>query len=276
MGETCWGGTKRIHARAADGVPSSPRWPKVKPPVITVRHLAVAFRKPVLRDLSLHVPEGSTYALVGPGGAGKTVLMKCLAGLLNPEAGDVTVAGTNITHAPHEARAALRARIGMLFQNYALFDFCTVGENIAFPLEQAGEADAVAIRDRVEAELARVALSGFADRAIRGLSGGQKKRVGLARATVARPEIVLYDEPTAGLDPVTSRKIWDLLAQDTRQTRRTAVVVSSDVEGVLSIADRVGVLVDGTLRFEGTVEDAMACRIPEVHQFLHGETEGPL
>jgi phospholipid/cholesterol/gamma-HCH transport system ATP-binding protein len=151
-----------------------------------------------------------------------------------------------------------------------------VGENIAFPLRRLFDLEEQEIRDRVVERLSNVSLPGFADRLCAGLSGGQKKRVGVARATVTRAEIVLYDEPAAGLDPVTSQRIFELLRHEQRESDATVVMVSSDLDRLLSVTDRVGMLYDGQLVFDGSTAEAKACAIPHVRQFVHGLTDGPL
>lgn len=245
--------------------------------MIEVDDVSVAFGdKQVLSGISFEVPEGCVFALIGPGASGKSVLLKTLAGLVRPARGRVRVRGAEITSMDESALADVRKSIGMLFQNYALFDYMTVGENIAFPLRRLFDLKEEEIAARVAERLERMALPGFEDRAVGGLSGGQKKRVGVARATVARPPLLLYDEPTAGLDPVTSQKIYDLIREDQRSQGTTNVVISSDVNGLLTIADRVAMLHRGRLIFEGTVEEARASSIPEVHQFVHGLADGPL
>jgi phospholipid/cholesterol/gamma-HCH transport system ATP-binding protein len=232
--------------------------------------------KVALRGVDLSIPPRGIYALIGPGASGKSVLLKVMAGLLTPEEGAVTIDEAPLFGVDDSARFALQRRMGMLFQNYALFDFMSVGDNIAFPLRRLTDLGEEAIAERVAERLARVALPGIEDRDPKSLSGGQKKRIGIARATVTRPEILLYDEPTAGLDPVTSQKIYDLLREEQRKDGATAVVISSDVAGVLSIADRVGMLHRGELIFDGTVKEARESAVPEVRQFVHGLTEGPL
>jgi phospholipid/cholesterol/gamma-HCH transport system ATP-binding protein len=230
----------------------------------------------VLDDVALEVPAGSIYALIGPGASGKSVLLKVVSGLVTPDRGRVFVADEEITGMDELALADARRGIGMLFQNYALFDFMTVGDNIAFPLRRLFDLDEDEIERRVAERLERIAMAGFEKRSPASLSGGQKKRVGVARATVARPPQLLYDEPTAGLDPVTSQKIYDLIVEERRATDATAVVISSDVSGVLGIADRVGMLHRGRIVFDGSVDEARGSRVPVVRQFVHGLTEGPL
>ena len=244
--------------------------------MIEIESLVKRYKTEVLRGVSLRVPTGSIYALIGPGASGKSVLLKAMAGLVPLDAGHVRIDGEAFTDLDEVALAERRKLIGMQFQNYALFDFLSVGENIAFPLRRLFNLGDDEIRQRVAERLERVALGGFEPRNPSSLSGGQKKRVGIARATVARPGIVLYDEPTAGLDPVTSRKIYDLIRDEQNAAGTTCVIISSDVQGVLGIADRVAMMLQGEIIFDGTVSEARETRLPAVRQFVHGLTEGPL
>ena len=242
---------------------------------IAIVDLSVAFARPVLRHINLEIPRGCLYGLIGPGASGKSVLLKCLAGLLRPQHGEVRVLGKEVTKLDELGLSALRQRMGMLFQNNALFDFMTVAENIGFPLRQRG-ADEATIRERVAERLACVGLSGFEERLPSRLSGGQKKRVGVARATVAAAEVVLYDEPAAGLDPVTSQRIFDLLRAEQRAAGATVVMVSSDLDRLLPVTDRIGVLLEGKLVFDGSVAAARQSENEAVRQFVTGSPDGPL
>jgi phospholipid/cholesterol/gamma-HCH transport system ATP-binding protein len=242
---------------------------------IAIADLSVAFARPVLRHINLEIPRGCLYGLIGPGASGKSVLLKCLAGLLRPQHGEVRVLGKDVTKLDELGLSALRQRMGMLFQNNALFDFMTVAENIGFPLRQRGASDD-RIRERVAERLACVGLSGFEERLPSRLSGGQKKRVGVARATVASAEVVLYDEPAAGLDPVTSQRIFDLLRAEQRAAGATVVMVSSDLDRLLPVTDRIGVLLDGKLAFDGSVAAARQSDNEAVRQFVTGSPDGPL
>lgn len=244
--------------------------------MIEVRGLSKRFAETVLRGVDLTVPSACLYGLVGPGAAGKSTLLKCLVGLVRADAGTVRLAGETVTALDEIALQRVRAGVGMLFQNYALFDWLTVKENIAFPLRRSGIRDEDEITARVRDRLAAVSLPGFEDRAVGGLSGGQKKRVGVARATVTRAPVVLYDEPAAGLDPVTSQKIFDLLRREQRETGATVVMVSSDIDRLLTVTDRVGMMYKGSLVFDGTTAEALASLHPAVKQFIHGEVDGPL
>ncbi|MGA9855147.1 MAG: ATP-binding cassette domain-containing protein [Gammaproteobacteria bacterium] len=233
-------------------------------------------RRVILRDVSLAVPESCLYGLIGPGAAGKSVLLKMVTGLMRPDRGSVRIAHDVVTEVSELALQEIRKRIGMLFQNNALFDHMTVFDNIAFPLRRLYAPAEQEVRERVAERLACVSLPGFEQRMPAGLSGGQKKRVGVARATVTRAPIVLYDEPAAGLDPVTSQKIFDLLRSEQRASGATVVMVSSDLDRLLTVTDRVGMMYRGEMIFDGTTEEARACEEPRVRQFVHGLTEGPL
>jgi phospholipid/cholesterol/gamma-HCH transport system ATP-binding protein len=250
--------------------------------VIALRGLSKAFPTagarvhPVLRGIDLHVPEGCLYGLIGPGASGKSVLLKMITGLMRPDEGTVAVAGEEVTAMNDLRLQDFRKSIGMLFQNNALFDHLTVADNIAFPLRRLYALPEDEVRERVSERLARVDLPGFEGRMPAGLSGGQKKRVGVARATVTRAPIVLYDEPAAGLDPVTSQKIFELLRHEQRASKATVVMVSSDLDRLLTVTDRVGMMYRGQLVFDGTTDEAKSTEEPVVRQFVRGLTEGPL
>jgi phospholipid/cholesterol/gamma-HCH transport system ATP-binding protein len=230
----------------------------------------------VLRGVNLRVPAGCLYGLIGPGASGKSVLLKLIAGLLKPDMGKVLVDQKDLGAMSELELQAFRLKFGMLFQNNALFDYLTVGENIAFPLRRTTNASDEEIQERVTERLRVVSLPGFEGRMPAGLSGGQKKRVGVARATITRAEIVLYDEPAAGLDPVTSQRIFELLRHEQRTSNATVIMVSSDLDRLLTVTDRVGMLYKGELIFDGTTDEAKRSTEPRVRQFVHGLTEGPL
>jgi phospholipid/cholesterol/gamma-HCH transport system ATP-binding protein len=249
--------------------------------MISIRGLGKSFntaigKNVVLRDVDLHVPEGALYGLIGPGAAGKSVLLKMVAGLMKPDRGTIAIGDDEVTTMSDLRLQALRLKLGMLFQNNALFDHLTVFDNIAFPLRRLYHPPEEEVRERVVERLSVVSLAGFEDRMPSGLSGGQKKRVGVARATVTRAPIVLYDEPAAGLDPVTSQKIFDLLRAEQLAAKATVIMVSSDLDRLLTVTDRVGMMLKGELIFDGTTAEAKASTEPRVQQFVHGLTEGPL
>jgi phospholipid/cholesterol/gamma-HCH transport system ATP-binding protein len=244
--------------------------------MIRLEAVTKIFERTVLHGVDLHVPESCLYGLVGPPAAGKSLILKVVASLLRPDGGNVTVGGRSLLGLSDLELARYRGGIGMVFQNNALFDFMSVAENVAFPLKRAGVLDPRAIEDRVAERLDRVGLAGFGDRLPSSLSGGQKKRVGIARATATSAPIVLYDEPAAGLDPVTSQRIFDLLRDEQRREKSTAIMVSSDIDRLLTVTDRVGFIHEGALVFDGSTDEARESTLPIVRQFLRGEAEGPL
>ncbi len=230
----------------------------------------------VLQSLELRVPEGGRLGILGPAASGKSVLLKLLVGLLQPDSGTVSIRGTDISEGKEKVLMSVRRDIGMLFQNYALFDFMTVGQNVAFPLERQGTLEPDEIRERVELRLRAVGLAGNYDKLPSELSGGMKKRVGIARATIARPALVLYDEPTAGLDPVTTSKMYELLAQDQAETGCTLVAVSSDVDALCTFADDLALVHQGRIRYRGSSAEIAESEDALVRQFVTGSEEGPL
>jgi phospholipid/cholesterol/gamma-HCH transport system ATP-binding protein len=237
--------------------------------VIALAGVAKAFAARRLLDgIDLALARGETFGLIGPAATGKSVLAKILCRLIAPDSGSVTVAD---------------APIGMLFQNNALFDFMTVGENVAFPLlRAAGGAGAPATIDRAEVrarvveKLRAVGLAGSEDKFPNELSGGMKKRAALARAVIARPPVCIFDEPTAGLDPVTTSKIYDLLRAERDASGATVVVISSDVEALRRFAPRLGLLHAGRLRYDGPSQTISDSDDALVRQFVSGALEGPL
>jgi phospholipid/cholesterol/gamma-HCH transport system ATP-binding protein len=230
----------------------------------------------VLAGVSLDVRRGARLGLIGPAASGKSVLLKLICGLEQPDRGSIEVLGEPVV-GRHEAELGdLRQRIGMLFQNYALFDFLDVAGNVAFPLEQRGGLAADEVASRVLARLRAVGLAGSERKLTGELSGGMKKRVGIARATVADAEIVIYDEPTAGLDPVTTQKIYDLLVEDQARTGATVLAVSSDVVALAKFVDEIAFLYRGHVVYRGPAATVADAPDPLVRQFVRGELDGPL
>ncbi len=232
-------------------------------------------RREVLANLSLTVERGTKLGIIGPAAAGKTVLVKLVCGLEPVTTGELELLGERVAGKREVELGELRRRVGMLFQNYALFDFLTVAGNVAFPLEQRGIA-APAIAERVAQRLRAVGLAGSEAKLASELSGGMKKRVGIARATVADAELVIYDEPSAGLDPVTTQKIYDLLAADQARTGATVIAVSSDVAALATFVDEIAFLYQGAIRYRGPARTIADAPDPLVRQFVRGELEGPL
>lgn len=244
--------------------------------MITLSQVYKAFgANRVLRGVDLTVARGQSLVVIGGSGSGKSVLIKCVLGLVTPDAGTITVDGQDVTQVP---RDAFLARFGMLFQAAALFDSLPVWQNVAFRLLRGSlarprdEAMAIAVE-----KLQRVGLS--ADVALRypaELSGGMQKRVGLARAIAADPQIIFFDEPTTGLDPIMAGVINDLIREIVTEMGATAVTITHDMSSVRAIADRVAMLHDGVIRWEGPVAEMDACADPYVTQFIHGRAEGPI
>ncbi|MEZ4461330.1 MAG: ATP-binding cassette domain-containing protein [bacterium] len=234
------------------------------------------FGRPVLEDVSLEIPTGSNLGLMGPGGAGKSLLLKIVCALVRPDRGKITIDGVDVLSLDEIELAELRFRIGMLFQNYALFDFMTVSENIAFPLRQEGKLNDAQIKAAVDGILETVGLPGIGHQFPNELSGGMKKRVSFARAVLPEPPIVFYDDPTAGLDPVTSSKIF-LLLKDMRDKRGvTSATISHDIQGIKDICDNFALLDRGKLVFYGNRQAIEQSDIPIVRQFWDGFSDDEL
>jgi phospholipid/cholesterol/gamma-HCH transport system ATP-binding protein len=233
-------------------------------------------KKAVLQGIDLEVEAGTSLGIIGPAAGGKSVILKLICGLLAADAGAIYIGEQDITGLSEKALMPVRGRIGMLFQNHALFDFMTVAENVAFPLVRRGGVPEGEIAERVSRRLRQVGLAGQGAKMPSELSGGMKKRVGIARATVAAPDIVIYDEPTAGLDPVTTSKMYDLLRDDQRETGCTVLAVSSDVAALATFTDRIAMLFDGRIHYLGPSAHIRDAVDPVVRQFVRGELEGPL
>jgi phospholipid/cholesterol/gamma-HCH transport system ATP-binding protein len=233
-------------------------------------------KSPLLDRVDLSISSGETWGLIGPGASGKSVLLKLVCGLLQPDRGDVVVGDLAVSGATEDALMAVRARIGMLFQNNALFDFMTIGENVAFPLQREAKLPEDEIKRRVATKLRAVGLAGSEEKYPNQLSGGMRKRAALARAVIAQPPILIYDEPTAGLDPVTTSKIYDLLRAERDETGATVIAVSSDVDALRLFAPRMGMIYRGRLCYDGPTDQISSSDDPVVRQFVSGALEGPL
>jgi len=242
--------------------------------VIAVERVYKSFDQPVLRGCSLQVARGEIVGLVGPAAAGKSVLLRSLAGLTQLDAGSVVIMGQEVVGVTAAELRQVRTHIGMLFQNVALFDFMSVFENVAFPLRRTMRLAADEIAQRVHTELAAVGLGELAQRAPASLSGGQQRRVGLARAAVMRPPILLYDEPAAGLDPVSTARVFALIRAQRERLGASILVVSSDVDRVAQAVDRVAVMHQGRILFEGPPSLAQSSSHQLVRQFFGEHTHG--
>ena len=230
----------------------------------------------VLKGINLELETGKITTIIGGSGSGKTVLLKHLNALLLPERGSVLVDGKDITKLGERELNEVRQKFGVLFQGAALLDSMTIYDNVAFPLREKTKMTENEIRERAEARLAQVGLAGMGYKYPAEVSGGMKKRAGLARALVMQPEIVLFDEPTTGLDPLLGRSIHDLIRKMHATFGFTGVIVSHDIPEVFQISDRVAMLANGIIEEVGTTQEFLASKNPVVRQFLQGDVEGPL
>ena len=250
-------------------------------PLVDIRRLHVSFGdQNVLRNITLQVPRGETLALIGESGCGKTVLIKTIIGLVQPTRGEVLFDGSNFQRLDERELARQRTRFGFVFQQAALFDSLTIGQNVAFPLQQQGRQDERQIRQIVSTRLAEVGLpDSVIDKRPAELSGGMRKRVGLARALVLNPEIMLYDEPTTGLDPIMSDIINELIVRTRDRSNATSIVVTHDMNSARKVADRIVMIYplprlqrdEGQIIFDGTVEELDNAEDARVRQFTNGE-----
>jgi phospholipid/cholesterol/gamma-HCH transport system ATP-binding protein len=227
----------------------------------------------ILRGVDLVVEKGETLVIIGRSGGGKSVLLKHLIGLMTPDAGEIWIDGENIIGLTERQLAAIRRKVGILFQGGALFDSMSVEENIAFPLHEAGERDATKIGEKIREMLEVIELEGEENKMPVNLSGGMKKRVGLARAIIRRPSCVLYDEPTAGLDPVVSDSINRLIRRLQKRFGVTSIVVTHDMKSAFHIADHIAYLHDGQIYFYGTPQELEISSDPLIQDFMLGRSE---
>jgi phospholipid/cholesterol/gamma-HCH transport system ATP-binding protein len=224
----------------------------------------------VHNGINLSILEGEIISLLGGSGSGKSVLLKELIGLMKPDKGDIILLDNNVTQMNEDALIALREHIGMLFQGAALFDSLTVFENIAYPLREHLKLTEKEIRDRVADKLHLVGLSGIEKKMPDELSGGMKKRVGLARAIATEPDIILYDEPTTGLDPMTAQRINELIIELQKKLGITTIVVTHDLHCVKTVSDRIAMLHEGKIVAVGTWEELVSSNIQVVKDFISG------
>jgi phospholipid/cholesterol/gamma-HCH transport system ATP-binding protein len=240
--------------------------------LVEFRGLHKAFGdKQVLRGVDLCVNRGETQVIMGSSGSGKSVLLSMLVGLLSPDEGQVLLDGEDVTRFTSiEEWSRVWLRTGFLFQGAALFDSMNVGENVAFPLRQHAKLDEAQIKARVAEVLSWIELEGIEEKMPSELSGGMQKRVGLARAIVVEPEIVVYDEPTTGLDPLTSDTISELIRRLQRERQVTSIVVTHDVRCAFLVADRIAMLDEGKILVEGTLDEIKRSEQPKLRAFLYG------
>ncbi|HUP45861.1 MAG TPA: ABC transporter ATP-binding protein [Thermoanaerobaculia bacterium] len=246
-------------------------------PKISLQHLYKSFDgKEVLRDMSIDIQTGESVVIVGGSGTGKSVTIKHIIGLLQPDRGHVFVDQTNLCCMKPMDLNAFRRRFGMSFQEGALFDSMSVFENIAFPLRRHTKMTESEIRDRVHECLEDVHLPGVDGKRPSELSGGMRRRVGFARAISLKPEILLFDEPTTGLDPVISAVIGDLIVEMDEKLHTTTVTITHDMKVAFKIADRVAMIHRGQIVEQGTPEEFQRSTNPIVQQFIEGRADGPL
>ncbi|MEY2492556.1 MAG: phospholipid/cholesterol/gamma-HCH transport system ATP-binding protein [Verrucomicrobiota bacterium] len=242
--------------------------------MISVRDLEKRLgEQKILCGVDLEVGRGETLAIIGRSGVGKSVLLKNIIGLMKPDAGAIWIAGENITGMNERQLGGIREKVGILFQSGALFDSMTVEGNIAFPLIEAGMRNTNAIRARVNEMLEVVELEGENTKMPENLSGGMRKRVGLARAIIRRPSCVLYDEPTSGLDPVVSDSINRLIRRLQHRFGMTSIVVTHDMKSAAHVADHIAYLHEGRIYFYGTPDELMRCEDAIIQDFLQGRSE---
>lgn len=242
-------------------------------PFIEVRGLKKKIGKQeILRGVNLDIYRGETLVLIGPSGEGKSVLLKHLIGLMKPDEGSIKIDGTSLTGLRERQLAPLRKQIGILFQNAALFDSMTLEQNVAFPLQEAGVKDYKEIVDRVHEALDVVELADHKQKMPVNLSGGMRKRAGIARAIISRPACVLYDEPTSGLDPIVSDVIDRMIMRLQKRYQMTAIVVTHDMKSVFKISNRVAMLKGGVIHFLGTPEELRSCPEEDVQDFIEGKS----
>jgi len=232
--------------------------------------------KEVLRGVSFHVKQGETYGIIGRSGTGKSVTLKNIVGLLRPDRGSIKVMGQDVHALSEKQFYELRKNMGVLFQNGALINWLTVGENVALPLVEHEQMDPTQIKEIVRERLALVNLDHVEHLMPASLSGGMKKRVALARAIVRDPKIILYDEPTSGLDPVMSNQINELILSLQQKLHVTSICVTHDMASAYMVGNRIGMLYEGRIIAEGTPAEIQASDNPYVQQFIHGRTTGPL
>ena len=248
------------------------------PSKIVLSHVSKAFgKKQVLRDVSLELASQESLVVIGGSGSGKSVLLKCILGLLKPDSGSIMIDGMDGSIQNGEQREALLRKFGMLFQGGALFDSLTVWENITFAVRQREKLKIAQAIELATAKLKQVGLS--ADTAMQRpseLSGGMQKRVALARAICGNPEIIFFDEPTTGLDPIMAEVINELIVQCVKELGATAVTITHDMHSARAIADRIAMLYQGAIIWEGEAQHVMESGNAFVDQFVHGRANGPI
>ncbi len=246
-------------------------------PAIELRSVSLNFGSDtLLKNFDLTIDHGEVFVVIGPSGGGKSSLLKLMTGLIEPTSGEVWIEGRNWRSMRGIERETVARKAGMLFQKNALFDSLSVFENVAFPLREVARAEEDQIRETVAFFLEAVGLAHASDLFPDEISGGMQKRLGIARALAMKPEYVFYDDPTAGLDPITSRKIIQLIVNLQKEMKTTVVAVTNDMNRAEQMAHRIGMVVDGELIVCGTPAETKLHPDPRVQQFIHGNLRGPL
>lgn len=243
-------------------------------PIISLQHVAKSFgAKQILGDFTLDIHEGETMTILGGSGSGKSVTLKLILGLLHPDQGRILFRGQDVNAVDEHALGDIRKQIGMLFQGGALFDSLTVRENIAYPLREHFHHDEATLSEIVEQCLGLVGLPGVELSMPSDLSGGMRKRVALARAIATKPAVVLYDEPTTGLDPANTQRINRLICELQQKLKVTSIVVTHDMASAFEVTDRIALLYNRHVAFVGTADEARRSTVPMVRNFIEGHFE---
>jgi len=245
--------------------------------MIEIRNLYKVFgAQMVLNNLSLTVRRGETKAIIGRSGVGKSVLLKNIVGLIHPDSGSIRINGTEVTNLNDKEYDKLRMEIGMVFQGGALFDSMSVGENVGFVLNEFMNLDRQTVRDKVRDSLALVGLKDVEDLMPSQLSGGMKKRVSLARVLCMEPHIILYDEPTSEVDPITAAAINHLIIELRDKLKVTSIIVTHDMNSAYLVADSIAMFYKGQVIADGKPDEIKNSKHPVVQQFIHGDAHGPI
>ena len=241
--------------------------------MINISNISKSFDdRVILKDISFSIKNGDKIAIIGQSGIGKSVLLKSIIGLLNPDEGEIFINEQNINKISFRKLQKLRSKFGMVFQFGALFDSMTVGENIGLALQKLTNCDKLEISDRITISLKEVNMEGTEEKMPSELSGGMKKRVGIARAIALNPEYMLYDEPTTGLDPIMTDSINRLINNFHEKGKVTSIVVTHEMKTVRDVSDRVLMLHNGKIQFDGSTEDLLSTSDPIVMAFLNGDS----
>ncbi len=245
--------------------------------IIKIRNLFKKFgNQEVLKGVNLDIPKGKITVIIGRSGGGKSVLLKHIIGLIKPDSGEIYVDGINIAKEKENTLNEIRKRFGMLFQEGALFDSMTIEENVAFPLVEHTKMSIEDIKRRTQEVLSLVGLTGAEKKYPSEISGGMRKRAGLARAIISNPDIILFDEPTSGLDPIMAAHIDNLIVNIQKKLNVTCIIISHDIQSTFRIAHKIAMLYDGVIIAEGAPDYMKSLDNPYLKQFIEGSSTGPI